>query len=213
MVRKVFSKHQAEKFEAPNLLQVQTDSYRWFLDVALKELLKEISPIEDWTGNEMELHFKDFKLDEAKYDERQAREKNISFEAPLRVTVLLKNKTTKAEQEQEIYLGDFPLMTPRGTFIINGVERVVISQLIRSPGVFFTMNQVRGRKLYGAKIIPNRGAWLELETEIDGTIIAKIDRRRKIPVTSILRIFGLENADAISEAFGGVDRKSTRLNS
>ena len=206
MVRKVFSKHQAEKFEAPNLLQVQTDSYRWFLDVALKELLKEISPIEDWTGNEMELHFKDFKLDEAKYDERQAREKNISFEAPLRVTVLLKNKTTKAEQEQEIYLGDFPLMTPRGTFIINGVERVVISQLIRSPGVFFSYTKSsRAKRLFAAKIIPSRGAWLEFETDSNGAINVRIDRKRKIPATAILRAFGIGKDEDIKKLFEDVD--------
>ena len=206
MVRKVFSKHQAEKFEAPNLLQVQTDSYHWFLDVALKELLKEISPIEDWTGNEMELHFKDFKLDEAKYDERQAREKNISFEAPLRVTVLLKNKTTKAEQEQEIYLGDFPLMTPRGTFIINGVERVVISQLIRSPGVFFSYTKSsRAKRLFAAKIIPSRGAWLEFETDSNGAINVRIDRKRKIPATAILRAFGIGKDEDIKKLFADVD--------
>lgn len=206
MQRKVFSKHQAEKFEAPNLLQVQTDSYRWFLDVALKELLKEISPIEDWTGNELELYFKDFKLDEPKYDERQAREKNISFEAPLRVTVLLKNKTNKDEQEQEIYLGDFPLMTSRGTFIINGVERVVISQLIRSPGVFFSYTRSsRAKRLFGAKIIPSRGAWLEFETDSNGAINVRIDRKRKIPATAILRAFGIGKDEDIKKLFTDVD--------
>lgn len=206
ITRKIFSKYPAEKFEAPNLLQVQTDSYHWFLSVALKELLKEISPIEDWTGDEFELNFLDYKLDEPKFDERHSREKNISYEAPLRVTVSLKNKKTDTIQEQEIYLADFPLMTPRGTFIINGVERVVISQLIRSPGVFFSYSKTsRLKRFFGAKIIPSRGAWLEFETESTGAINVRIDRKRKIPATSILRAFGIGKDEDIKKLFEEVD--------
>ncbi len=206
MKRKIFSKYSQAEFEAPNLLQVQTDSYKWFLDIALKELLKEISPIEDWTGEEFELNFLDYKLDEPKFDERISREKNISYEAPLRVTVSLKNKRTGDKQEQEIYLADFPVMTPRGTFIINGVERVVISQLIRSPGVFFSLSKSsRYKRFFGAKIIPSRGAWLEFETESTGAINVRIDRKRKIPATAILRAFGIGKDEDIKKLFEDVD--------
>src|ERR1051326_8988471 len=131
--RKVFSKYEMQQYDAPNLVQVQLDSYDWFLKVGLKELLRDVSPVEDWTSNELELSFVDFKLDEPKYTERQAVEKNVTFEAPLKFKVGLKNKRSKQYREQELFVADLPLMTPRGTFIINGVERVVISQLIRSP--------------------------------------------------------------------------------
>lgn len=206
MVRKTFSKYTLDKFEIPNLLQVQMDSYRWFWDVGLKELFKDISPIKDWTGEEFELSFLNYKLDEPKYSERAAREKNISYEAPLRVTVSLKNKKTGHVQEQEIYLADFPLMTPRGTLIINGVERVVISQLIRSPGVFFTQSKGnRFKKLFGAKVIPSRGAWLEFDTESNGAINVRIDRKRKIPATALLRAFDVGKDDEIKKLFADVD--------
>jgi DNA-directed RNA polymerase subunit beta len=204
--RKIFSKYSVDQFEAPNLVQVQLDSYKWFLDVGLGELLKDVSPIEDWTGKELELSFSDFRLDEAKYDERTAIEKNISYEAPLKVTVTLKNKRTGATKEQELFMADLPLMTPRGTFIINGVERVVISQLIRSPGAFFSMSRSsRYKRFFGAKLIPSRGAWLEFETEFNGVISVRIDRKRKIPATALLRAFGLSNDDAIKKIFEDVD--------
>src|SRR3989344_5808970 len=132
-MRKIFSKFNIDQFEAPNLVQVQLDSYKWFLNEGLKELLKDVSPIEDWTGDEWELNFLDFRLDEAKYQERVASEKNVTYEAPLKFRVELKNKKSKEVREQELFIADLPIMTPRGTFIINGVERVVISQLIRSP--------------------------------------------------------------------------------
>ena len=158
-MRKIFSKFSLDQFEAPNLVQVQLDSYKWFLDVGLKELLKDVSPIEDWTGEELELRFLDYKLEEPKYDERKAMEKNVSFEAPLKIKIGLKNKRTEQQKEQELFLADFPLMTPRGTFIINGVERVVISQLIRSPGTFFSLSSSsRFKRFFGAKLIPSRGA-------------------------------------------------------
>lgn len=205
-LRKIFSKYNLEAIEPPNLVQVQLDSYRWFLNVGLKELLNDISPVEDWTGKEFELRFLDFKLDEPKFTEQEAREKNISYEAPLRVRISLKNKKTAQAQEQEIFLSDFPLMTPRGTFVINGVERVVISQLIRSPGVIFTLSKSgRSKRLFGAKIIPARGAWLEFETESNGVISVRIDRRRKIPVTSMLRAFGAGKDEEIKKLFADVD--------
>ncbi|HBT80482.1 MAG TPA: DNA-directed RNA polymerase subunit beta, partial [Candidatus Yanofskybacteria bacterium] len=206
MMRKIFSKHSVENFEAPNLVQVQLDSYRWFLDHGLKELLKDVSPVDDWTGKELKLSFLDFKLDEPKYKERVALEKNITYEAPLKVKVGLENKRTGQYREQELFLADFPLMTPRGTFIINGVERVVISQLIRSPGALFSLSKSsRFKRYFGAKLIPARGAWLEFETEYNGVISVRIDRKRKVPATAILRAFGVTTDDEIKKHFIDVD--------
>jgi DNA-directed RNA polymerase subunit beta len=189
----------------PNLIEVQTDSYEWFWEKGLKELFAEINPVSgEFASRDLELRLGDYYLDEPKHDEFVAKEKNISFEAPLRAKAILTIKKTGEVKEQEIYLGDFPLMTPRGTFIINGVERVVVSQLLRSPGVFFTMDYSKGRKLFGAKLIPNRGAWLEIETDFDGVLSVKIDRKRKVPVTSLLQAFGMTPAE-IREAFADID--------
>ena len=155
----------------PNLIEAQTNSYDWFLKDGLRELLDEVNPIKDFTGKDLELSFGDYYLDEPKYDEKTSKSKNISFEAPLRSKVSLLNKQTGEVKEQEVYLGDLPIMTDRGTFIINGVERVVVSQLIRSPGVFFTMEYQKGQRLFGAKIIPNRGhglKWKRISTELFG---------------------------------------------
>ena len=204
--RKLFSKFSPDSIEAPNLAQVQLDSYRWFLDEGLPELLKELSPVKDWTEKEFELHFLSYILEKPKFDEHTAREKNITYEAPLRIRVELKNKRTDKSSQQELYLGDFPLMTSRGTFIINGVERVVISQLIRSPGAFFTSLRSNGIKnFFGAKIIPSRGAWLEFETEPNGVISVRIDRKRKIAATALLRAFGLGKDSDIKKLFEDVD--------
>lgn len=182
----------------PNLIEVQRTSYSWFLSEGLKELFEEISPIGDFTGRDLELHFDDYYLDEPRFDETMAKAKNVTYEAALRVNTRLVNKRTKEIKEQEVYLGDFPLMTDRGTFIVNGIERVVVSQLIRSAGVFFTSENFRGRNYYGAKIIPNRGAWLEFETDANNVIYVKIDRKRKVTITSLLRAFGYStNADII----------------
>ena len=188
-----------------NLNEAQLKSYRWFLEKGLNELLAEISPIRDHTGKEFELHFAGYRFDEPKYDEATARYKEATYEAPLRVTLTLTNKRTGKTHEQEVYLGDFPIMTTRGTFIVNGVERVVVSQLVRSAGVYFTATPYRGRKLFGAKIIPSRGAWLEFETDINGEIGVKIDRRRKVPVTDILRVFGMTN-EGMHKAFDAADQ-------
>jgi DNA-directed RNA polymerase subunit beta len=171
----------------------------------LRELFDEISPITDHTGKELELHFLDYKFDAPKYSEAQSKEKDQTYEAALRVNLKLVMNETKQSKVQEVYLGDFPMMTERGTFIINGVERVVILQLIRSPGVYFTEHLYRGRKLFGAKVIPNRGVWLEFETDPDGSINVKIDRKRKAPVTQLLRIFGFGSNEEIAKAFEDVD--------
>ncbi|MCH7551877.1 DNA-directed RNA polymerase subunit beta, partial [Patescibacteria group bacterium] len=191
----------------PYLLQVQHDSWNQFWAVDFKELLQEISPIRDHTKKEFELWFLDFKMGEPNYaSDLEAKENDDSYEAPLRVKVRLVNLKTKEQKEQEVFLADFPLMTERGTFIINGVERVAISQLIRSPGAFFTGQDVTAtRKIFGAKIIPNRGAWLEFETESSGFIGVRIDRKRKAPATALLKAFGLETEEAIRSAFQDVD--------
>ena len=191
----------------PYLVSIQKDSWQLFWERDLKELLLEISPIRDYTGKELELWFLDYKLDEPKYKtDLEAKQNNDSFEASLRVRTKLVNLKTKEIKEQEVYFADFPLMTERGTFILNGVERVVVSQLIRSPGAFFTGQRSGGRNNFGAKIIPNRGAWLEFETEQSGAIGVKIDRRRKIMATTLLRAFGIDKDESIKETFQDVDR-------
>ncbi len=176
----------------PDLIEVQKDAYAWFWKKGLKELLNEVNPITDFTNKDLELTLDEYYLDEPKYPASVSKAKNISYEAPLRAKATLLLKKTGEVKEQEIYLGDFPMMTERGTFIINGVERVVVSQLIRSPGVFFTMEFQKGKKLFGAKIIPNRGAWLEIETDLDGVLSVKIDRKRKLPVSTLFRAFGCD---------------------
>jgi DNA-directed RNA polymerase beta' subunit len=191
-----------------NLNEAQLNSYEWFLKKGLREIFEEISPIRDHTGKEFELYFSDYRFDEPKYDEGTARYKEATYEAPLRCTLKLINKITGHEHTQEVYFGDFPIMTKRGTFIVNGVERVVVSQLVRSAGVAFTSVPYRGRQLFGAKINPNRGAWLEFETDANGELNVKIDRRRKVPVTDMLRIFGMDNK-AIETAFADVDKGAT----
>lgn len=191
--------------DMPDLIEVQRRSYRWFYEEGIRELFDEINPITDFIGRDLELFFDDYYLDEPKFDEKISREKNITFEAPLRVKTRLVNLRTKDVKEQEIYLGDLPVMTPRGTFLINGVERVVVSQLVRSAGAFFTTDVYRGRRYYGAKIIPNRGAWLEFETDPKNVIWVKIDRKRKVPVTAILRAFGIPDDESIINLFQDVD--------
>ncbi len=189
-----------------DLIEVQKDSYKWFFEKGLKELFEEISPIKDFSGRDLELSFLDYRLEEPKFDEIYARERNTTYEAPLRINAKLVNKRNNIAREQEIYLGDFPLMTDKGTFIINGVERVVVSQLVRSAGVFFTSQTFIGRNYYGAKIIPNRGAWLEIETDPKKKVLyVSIDRKRKVAVTSLLRAFGYETDEELINLFKDVD--------
>ena len=186
---KVFSSQSESLIKQPFLAEVQISSWKWFLEKGLKELFDEISPIKDPSGKDLELHFTDYYFDEPKHDEETSWVKDLTYEIPLRVKVKLINRKTKETNEQEIYIGDFPAMTSRSTFIINGVERVVVSQLLRSPGVYFTAEAYRGQKLFGAKVIPDRGSWLEFETEPDGFIGVKIDRHRKSSAIDLLRIF------------------------
>ncbi len=191
----------------PDLIEVQKNSYKWFLDSGLRQLLDEVSPVKDFTGRDLELSFLDYYLDEPKFDEKTSLSKNLTFESALWIRTRLMNRRTNETKDQDIYLGDFPLMTDRGTFIINGVERVVVSQLIRSAGVFFTSQVMRGsdRRAYGAKLIPNRGAWLEFETDDNGVISVKIDRKRKIAATALLRAFGYSSDEEILKLFETVD--------
>ncbi|MFA7654086.1 MAG: DNA-directed RNA polymerase subunit beta [Candidatus Magasanikbacteria bacterium] len=183
----------------PDLIEIQKNSYDWFTKFGIKELFEEVSPITDFSGRDLELYLEDYYLDEPRFDELTCRQRNITFEAPLRLNARLVNKRTNQSKTQEIYLGDVPMMTNRGTFVVNGIERVVVSQLIRSAGAFFTAENVRGRRFYGAKIIPNRGAWLEFETDQSNVIWVKVDRKRKVAATSLLRAFGYETDEQIQD--------------
>lgn len=195
------------KVTPPDLIEIQKNSYNWFVRDGLQELFEEISPIVDVSEKGLELHFNDYYLDEPKFDEVTSKEKNITYEAPLRIKATLTNTKTKKKETQEIYLGDFPLITDRGTFIINGIERSIVSQIIRTSGVLFNSNFLRekNRRFYGAKIIPQRGAWMEFETDANNVIWVKIDRKRKITATSILKAFGMFNEDEIRQNFKDVD--------
>lgn len=191
--------------QLPNLIEVQTESYNWFFQQGLRELFDEISPIEDFSAEAVSLSFGDYYLGEPKVDEVTAREKNLTYKAPLKVRVSLLNKKTEEVKEADVFLGDFPIMTGRGTFIINGVERVIVSQIVRSFGVLFTAVPTGSRKLFGAKIIPSRGAWLEVETDLKNIISVKIDRKRRIPVTTFLRALGINSDEQIKSLFADVD--------
>ncbi len=200
-----FSHSKRKPLELPDLIELQKRSYNWFWEIGLRELFDEVSPITDFIGRDLEIYFDKYYLDEPKFDEVASKEKNISYEAPLRVNVKLLNKKSEQSIEQEIYLGDFPLMTERGTFIINGIERVIVSQLIRSAGIFFSSSEGVDRRLYGAKIIPNRGSWLEFETDGNKVIWVKIDRKRKVAATALLRAFGYSTDEQILELFKDAD--------
>ncbi len=191
-----------EKLELPNLIEVQKDSYEWFVREGLREVFRDISPITDYTGG-LILEFLDYSLkDDPKYTIAECKERDATYAAPLRVKIRLINKETGEVKEQEIFMGDFPLMTDSGTFIINGAERVVVSQLVRSPGVYYGMKYDKfGKKLFDATVIPNRGAWIEYETDSQDIFYAKIDRTRKLPVTSLLRALGIVTDAEILELF------------
>lgn len=209
--KRTFFTKTEDVLDLPNLVDHQNRSFQWFVEEGLGELLAEISPIDDYTGTKLSLRFKDYRFEAPKVSEAEARENNISFEAPLKATVELTNKVTGEVKDQEIYLGDYPWMTERGTFVINGAERVVVSQLIRSAGVFFTADPHGTHNLYGAKVIPGRGAWLEFETAASGAMYVKIDRKRKIAVTTLLRALGMTE-NQMKDAFKHVDQgKSSYL--
>jgi len=186
--QKYFKAARPNLHELPDLMDVQLKSFDWLVREGLKELFEEFSSIQDYSEKKFRLDFTSFELDQPKFDEYYAKDNKLSYDAPLRVKVKLTNKTLNETKEQEIFLADFPLMTGHGTFIINGIERVVVPQLARSFGVFFTDNILRGNKYFGAKIIPAKGVWIEFESEPDGAIYVRIDRKRKFPVTSLVRV-------------------------
>ncbi len=194
-----------EVLELPNLIEIQTNSYDWFLKDGLREMFKDISPIEDFSGN-LSLEFTDYKLQEPKYTVDEAHAHDANYSAPLYVKLRLLNKDTGEVKEQEVFFGDFPLMTEQGTFIINGAERVIVSQLVRSPGVYFHPKvEKNGREGFGSTVIPNRGAWLEYETDSKALSNVRIDRTRKIPLTVLVRALGFGSDDEILQIFGEND--------
>ena len=193
----------------PNLTEHQTKSWKEFVDYGLQEVFNELNPIDDYTGQKMSLRFKDYYFKDPVEDDRTAKENLTTYEAPLHVNVELTNKVTGEVKEQDIYFGDYPWMTDRASFIINGTERVIVSQLIRSAGVFFQADTVAGRNYYGAKIIPGRGAWLEFETDTKGVIYVKIDRRKKVPVTTLLRALGRKKTEIVAD-FKDIDTGDVR---
>lgn len=201
IVKKYFSKFKKPLTEMPNFVEPQIDSFKWLLKDGLKEVFSEFTSIKDYSGKKFQLDFTDFELAEPKYDEYFAKDNKMSYEAGLKVKVRLKNLTLGTSKEQEIFMADLPVMTDHGTFIISGVERVVVPQLARSFGVFFTSNELKGKIVFGAKIIPARGAWIEIETDTDGSLFARIDRKRKFPVTSLLRVLGAATDKQILDIF------------
>ena len=201
-----------EVLEMPNLIEVQKNSYQWFIEKGLKEVLEDVSPICDFSGN-LILEFDDYYLDEnPKYSIEECKSRDATYSKPLKIKVRLINKETGEVKEQEIFMGEFPLMTDQGTFIINGAERVIVSQVVRSPGIYFAMQHDKtGKELYDATVIPNRGAWLEYETDSNDVFSVRIDRTRKLPVTVLIRALGLNTNAEILEMFGYDEKINTTL--
>ncbi|PLR96359.1 DNA-directed RNA polymerase subunit beta [Bacillus sp. T33-2] len=192
----------SEVLELPNLIEIQTSSYQWFLDEGLREMFHDISPIEDFTGN-LSLEFIDYSLGDPKYPVEESKERDVTYSAPLRVKVRLVNKETGEVKDQDVFMGDFPLMTETGTFVINGAERVIVSQLVRSPSVYYSGKlDKNGKKGFSATVIPNRGAWLEYETDAKDVVYVRIDRTRKLPVTVLLRALGFGSDQEIIDLIG-----------
>ncbi len=193
------------RVELPNLIEIQKGSYEWLFKEGIRELINEINPVDDFTGDALTLEFGEYELNEPKVDEVTARNRNLTYKASLTAEVTLINKVTNRKKKSKVFLGEFPVMTDRGTFIINGIERVVVSQIVRSYGVIFVSTESAGKKLFGAKLIPSRGAWLEFETSNKGVISVKVDRKRKIPVTTFLKALGAGTDDNIKNMFSDVD--------
>ncbi len=201
--KKFFKKFKNPLIDTPNLVDHQMKSYKWLLDEGIAEVLKEFSPIKDYADKKFELSFTGMEVTMPKYDEFYSKDKKISYEGQLKAKVKLKNKTLGTVKEQEIFLSDIPLMTDHGTFIINGIERVIVPQLARSYGIFFTLNDSKGKNFFGAKVIPARGAWIEIESESDGAIYVKIDKKRKFAISSLLRVLGVKTEKEILDLFKG----------
>jgi len=205
MAQRRFFKEPMHSIELPDLIAIQTKSYQWLFSEGVQELFDEINPVDDFTGKNFTLEFGEFGLDEPKVDERTARDKYLTYKASLRVKVKLNNKLTGAVKESEVFMGDFPVMTDQGTFIINGIERVVVTQIVRSYGTLFIAEDTGARKLFGAKIIPTRGAWLEFETSNRDILSVKIDRKRKIPITTFIKALTGMSHEELAARFADVD--------
>ena len=205
-LRKSFARYE-EILDMPNLLEVQKESYQWFLDTGLREVFKDVDSITDYAGN-LELSFIDYSMDEKpKYDVEECKARDATYAAPIKVKVRLRNKETEEIKEQEIFMGDFPIMTQAGTFVINGAERVVVSQITRSPGMYFTDTRDKAdNHTYGTTVIPYRGAWLEYETDLNDAFYVRIDKNRKLPITCLIRAIGPKTDAEILEMFGEDER-------
>ena len=200
--KKYFSRYKKPLVEFPNLIENQLASFNWLVETGLKEVFKEFSPINDYSDKKFQLEFTSFSLGEPKFDEEYTKINKLTYEGPLKARVKLLNKGLGTSKEQEIFMADVPLMTKHGTFIINGVERVIVAQLTRSFGVFFTETESRGKRYFGAKIIPARGVWIEIESDSDGAIYVRVDKKRKFSAASLLRVLGLDTDEKITKAFG-----------
>jgi len=200
-IQKTFGAYRAPRVPFPDLVGHQRGSFDWLLKDGLKELFKEFSPITDYSGKKFELQFESFEIGEPKYDEDFARDNMRTYEVPVKATVKLINKTLGSEKSQDIFLADMPCMTPHGSFIVSGVERVIVPQLARSFGAFFVSELIRGKAFFGAKIIPLRGVWIEFDSEADGALFVKIDRKRKFPITQLLAVFGGGMGEAVTKHF------------
>jgi len=199
--KKYFSRYKKPLVEFPNLIEAQIKSFKWLVETGIGEVFKEFSPIADYSGKKFQLEFTSFSLSESKIDENNSKINKLSYQGPLKARVKLTNKILGTVKEQEIFMSDVPLMTSHGTFIINGVERVIVPQLARSFGVFFTESEIKGSRYFGAKIIPARGVWIEIESEADGGIYIRIDKKRKFPATALLRVLGYETDEMLIKAF------------
>ena len=196
-----------EALEMPNLIEIQKDSYRWFINEGIREVFKDVSGITD-INRKLSLSFVDYRMDDPpKYSIAECKERDVTYAVPLKVKARLRNNETGEVVENEIYMGDFPLMTNSGTFVINGAERVIVSQLVRSPGVYYGFDYDKtGKKLFRATVIPNRGAWLEYEMDSNDVVYVRIDKNRKIPITTLLRAFGVGSDDELEQLFGDDER-------
>ena len=201
-----------EVLEMPNLIEVQKNSYKWFREKGLREVFRDVSSITDYNGN-LVLNFTDYRIDDTpKYTIAECKERDVTYAAPLRVTATLWNKETGEVKESEIFMGDFPLMTESGTFVINGAERVIVSQLVRSPGVYYASEKDKtGKDLFKATVIPNRGAWLEYEMDSNDVVYVRIDKNRKIPITTFIRALGTGTDEEIAEMFDNDERLSQTI--
>ncbi|PIZ86088.1 DNA-directed RNA polymerase subunit beta [Candidatus Nomurabacteria bacterium CG_4_9_14_0_2_um_filter_32_10] len=209
--KKYFARYKKPLIEFPNLIEAQTKSYKWLIEEGIKEVFKEFSPIIDYSGKKFELDFTSFSISEPNCEENEAKINKLSYQGLLKTRVKLTNKILGTVKEQEIFMSEIPLMTPHGTFIINGVERIIVPQLARSFGVFFTESESKGKKYFGAKIIPARGVWIEIESESDGAIYVRIDKKRKFPATTLLRVMGYSTNEMMLEVFSAKGGQASGL--